>query len=304
MFAVKLALLLLSGIFFWIPSAFSEAACLDADRVTVRIRGPVEQDARYSEMLCEVRSKLRERTGLDLDFSVTLELYQRRDEFQKAAGNEWMAAYAVPGANVMAFDYTRMRQHPMEFPLTLMHEASHLLLHRHISRDRLPKWFDEGVAQWVSEGARDLIYPDASDPLKRAVVSGRLLPFFRLERAFPADGSGLALAYEQSGAMVTYLEEEHGPGAVRKIIDRLSSGVAFSEAVQTVTKKAFHELENDWRQRIRTRYTWAAFVADRIYWLVFVLAGLVTVVGFVRVLLRMRNYREEEDETKGPDPPF
>lgn len=278
------------------PPAFSETVCLDADRVAVRIRGPVGQDDRYAEMLCEIRPKLREKTGLDLDFPVTLHLYQRRDEFQKAAGNAWMAAYAVPGANVMAFDDTRTRQHPLEFPWTLLHESSHLLLHRHISRDRLPKWFDEGVAQWVSGGARDLIYPGAADPLKRAVVGGRLIPFYRLNRIFPTDGSGLALAYEQSGAMVTYLAEEHGPDAVRKIIGSLASGVTFDEAIRAATGKAFHELEADWRQRIRTRYTWVGFVADRIYWLVFVLAGLVTVVGFVRVVLRMRNYTDDEEE--------
>jgi len=284
----------------WILLAASPArggpACDPRDRVPLEVEGRPERAGDYGRMLCGIRALLRERTGLDLDVPVRLRIVTDHRSFRRMSGHDSIVAFAVPGENLMVIDEIRLQRHPLEFGLTLRHEAAHILLHRHIPRENLPRWFDEGVAQWVSDGMKDIIHPEAADPLKRAVVARRLIPLHRLRTAFPVDPGALALAYEQAASVIAFIEKRHGEAAVRGLLARLAGGEPFGDAFRAELGVAPHALETSWAEHLRRRQTWAVLLADHVYSLVFLLGALVLLAGFVRVLYRIRTYPEDEEE--------
>jgi hypothetical protein len=284
------------AVFMFFSSVHAEAIAYSDSDAMVRIEGMRGRDAEFAGMLAEARRELRAKTGLDLDFPVTL-------RFESGTGNELVVAYALPNEGAAVFDYARISAHPLDFRLTLMHEAAHLLLHKNIRHASLPKWFDEGVAQWVSGGVKDIIHPNDADILRRAVVSGGLISLYRLEREFPADRDGFALAYEESKSMIDFIERKYGSGAIRAIIDGLSSGAMLHEAILDSTGVHLYDLERDWAGQLQTQHTWFWWFSDNIEWFLFMFAAMITAGGFARVVLKIRNYRDEdEDENDETNP--
>jgi hypothetical protein len=62
----------------------------------------------------------------------------------------------------------------------------------------------------------------------------------------------------------------------------------------------FEEIEKKWHNRLTIRHTLLTYLSNNIYTVLFVLAALITLYGFVRLVLRMRAYREEDEEEHGP----
>ena len=95
--------------------------------------------------------------------------------FQEMAGNKLVTAFAVAERNLIVIDYSRMDRIPFDLEDTFKHELTHILLHQRIGGPYLPKWLDEGVAQWASGGMADILRTGDKDLLQQAVLSHRLL---------------------------------------------------------------------------------------------------------------------------------
>jgi hypothetical protein len=68
-----------------------------------------------------------------------------------------------------------MRVDPFTIELTLKHELCHILLHRAAQGGKIPKWLDEGLAQWVSAGIAEILISSKRSFLNEAVVAGKSL---------------------------------------------------------------------------------------------------------------------------------
>ena len=62
------------------------------------------------------------------------------------------------------------------------------------------------------------------------------------------------------------------------------------------------ELEQDWRQSIRTWTTLLIFIMGNIYSIIFFLAALATVAGYVRYRIRRKRFIEEEEDDYPENP--
>ena len=56
------------------------------------------------------------------------------------------------------------------------------------------------------------------------------------------------------------------------------------------------ELEKQWLTEIERTPRWLIFLANNIYGILFFLAAVLTVVGFIRVLVRRKAYAKWEEE--------
>jgi hypothetical protein len=180
-----------------------------------------------------------------------------------------------------------------------------LLLHARIRTD-LPRWLDEGVAQWASGGTSEMLYPSEKDILKEAVLSGHLIPLRDLSRSFPSDPRGTFLAYEESRSFVEFVNGKYGAQRFLSFLDALSKGRSPEESSEEAFKVGLSDVERSWRQGLMKKYTWPMYLSDHLYWILFGLAGLVTLLGYLRLKRRMSEYRdddveEEREDHKGPD---
>lgn len=133
----------------------------------------------------------------------------------------------------------------------LVHEWSHLSLHRAVGSGHVPVWFDEGLA--IHEARERSL--DRVRTLWEATVRGTLLPLSELDAHFPSRPHAVDLAYAESADFVGWLltQSDGGPGAVRRVLHRMRDGdtfqVAMSETFSSVT-----QLELDWRAELARRY--------------------------------------------------
>jgi hypothetical protein len=285
-------------LFIFVLNASSGAAELQEYRgpeIIVRYEAPLKNAARqiasdYKTNRVDIEMKLGWRLR-----SNPVVVLMRNNAFQEMAGNKLVTAFAVPEKNLIVIDYSKMDRSPFDLRDTFKHELTHLLLHQKIKSPALPKWLDEGVAQWASGGMADILNTER-DLLQPAVLSHSLIPLSGLSSTFPDSPSGLTLAYEESKSFVEFIVNQYGDIKLRALLHRLEKQGTIEQAVYDNYGVSLDMLEQSWKKSLLKNNLWISYLADHLYWLLFFLAALITISGYCVVKRRIRNYRDEEDE--------
>jgi hypothetical protein len=251
--------------------------------------------AALAAMYPRVKDDLEAKIGWSVGFTPEVALVRESKVFLQRAGSDLITAYAVPRQDLIVIDYAKMERTPFDLQSTLEHELCHLLLHGMISSD-IPRWLDEGVAQWVSGGIADIVNPGERDVLKQAVLSRRMVALRDLSSAFPPQPKKLLLAYEESRSFIDFVVQEYGADKLRAVLHEMRDNKTAQEAFAKVMFTDLNVLENKWQESLVRKYSWFTYVSDHIYWMLFFAAALVTFIGYLRLMKRMKNYRDEEEE--------
>ena len=280
---------------FSIPAHAVEFEIIKTHEVTIKYeKGLSGVSNEIARLIPTLKEEIQKRIGLPINFSFEIMMYRHRETFRSLVSNEMIAAFAIPEQDLIVLDYSQFRYDSLTLKLIIMHEMCHLLLHKNIAGNNLPRWFDEGVSQWVSGGINEIVYPQSTDVLKRAFISGTLLPFSTISETLPSDPVNLILSYEQSRSMVDYIEQRYGIDSIKGIILRLSSGAGFYETVSDELGIDFTEIEKKWKKDNGKQYTWLGYISNHIYLILFSITAFLTLYGFIRLRKRMRDYQDEE----------
>ncbi|MCG6957304.1 MAG: hypothetical protein LJF04_15045 [Gemmatimonadetes bacterium] len=195
---------------------------------------------------------------------------------------EWRAAVAIPDRNLMVLPSHEGRSLvDAEGRRVLRHEWAHLGLHQYLGELLVPRWFDEGYAQWASGGW------DASQAwrLRILLALGRTPPLDSLSLDWPRDEASADAAYLLAASAVAYLLQESGTRGLALFLQRWRDGRSFEGALRLTFGVTSSQFEEDWRSDVRKRYGWLfVFSHSVVFWLV---VG-VALLGMVRVR-RARN---------------
>ena len=246
-----------------------------------------------------LKKELENTLARPVNFRPTVVLIKESETFQRAAGTNLIVAFAIPEKNLMVIDYSKTRKDPFSIETTMKHELCHLLLHNYIKEGNLPKWLDEGVCQWVSDGISEIIMTQKRSVLDEAILSGRYISIRALTGHFPRDERYLVLAYEESKSLVEYMISSFGKEAVLSVLHYLEEGTEVDEALLRGLSISLDELESRWHHHLRRRITWVAYLINHLYEILFFLAAMVMIYGFIRGLRKKRAYRDEEEEDGG-----
>ncbi len=222
-----------------------------------------------------------------------------QNEFIKITRNRYISAFAVPARHTIVINYSRMRNFYM-MKETLKHELCHLFVFK-IAGAKPPRWVDEGFCQWVTSGISEIILGRTEETLRRAVLSDRVIPISKLT-TFPSDKVGLSLAYEESKSFTGFLIKNYGE---KRFIDFIK-GFRGQDSTEDLFLKTFGislpEAERQWINSLKGGSQVIRFIAEHIYEILFFLGALLTVAGFIVLLLRkramkkMEEYWDEEEE--------
>ncbi|MEE9495390.1 MAG: hypothetical protein V3V39_02605 [Desulfobacterales bacterium] len=80
------------------------------------------------------------------------------------------------------------------------------------------------------------------------------------------------------------------------ILTLLKNGDTLEDALKMRLSLSMDELEEHWRTHLKAGPSWLVYLADHIYGIVFFLAAVITIAGFIRRVLRKRAYSDDEDE--------
>ena len=282
-------------LYFPVPAHAAGFDIIRTDEVTIKYdKGLTGVSNEIARLIPTLKAELQKRTGLHFNFYFKIMIYGHRETFRRLVDNEMIAAFAIPKQDLIVLDQSQFRYDSLTIRLLVMHEMCHLLLHKNLAVNNLPRWFDEGVSQWVSEGINEIVSPRSTDALKRAYISNTLLPFSTISETLPSDPVNLLLAYEQSRSMVDYIEQRYGVDSIRGIILRLSSGKGFDDTVRDEFGAEFAEIEKNWKKDKGSQYTWLAYISNQLYLILFLIAAFLTMYGFIRLRKRMRDYKDDE----------
>lgn len=231
-----------------------------------------------------------------LKFQPTLVLLHDKAHFRRLAGHELVVAYALPSKNVVVIDHSKMHTSPFTLLTTFKHELCHLLLHHYIRDDNLPRWLDEGICQWASDGLADIIMDTKRDLLPAAILSETYFDLETLHDQFPREKNALRLAYAQSKSVVEYLNSEYGSQGILDFLELLRQGVDLKSAFELRFAIPFDAFQYQWRAHLKKNINWFTYLSIHVYEILFVSAALLTIWGFVRKVIRRRAYSALEDE--------
>ena len=208
---------------------------------------------------------------------------------------EWRAGVAIPDARMLVLPYgegTSVLDE--ESRRTLRHEWAHLGLHDYLGDLRVPRWFDEGYAQWASGGF------DASEAwrLRVLIALGNTPPLDSLGLSWPADLEQARTAYLLAASALSYLLESSGERGLTLFLDRWRTERSFEAALVGTFGVTSGQLEEDWQAHVRNRYGWLLVLSrSTVFWLFLV----VLLLGLSRA--RRRRNREKLARLRATEPP-
>ncbi|HEV2146141.1 MAG TPA: hypothetical protein VGR37_01855 [Longimicrobiaceae bacterium] len=185
----------------------------------------------------------------------TIILAPSREVWDSVTGGripEWGAGVAFPAARVVVLPlYASPRTEPGSLGTTLRHELLHLLVNRELPPG-VPRWFDEGYAQW-SSGGWDA---SAAWQLRLAFLTGRAPPLDSLSLDWPAGEGDARLAYLLSATAVRHLAERAGPEGFDALIRAWKREGSLDRAIRSAYGMTMGQFEEEWARAVRRRYGW------------------------------------------------
>lgn len=264
----------------------SEFRWLEGDRLRVAFSS---RDSLRAVRILEFMEGLPPLIGLpaDLPSGVSLFLAPNEDTFEELIGGtvpEWGAAVAVPSLKRIVIPGSGPRRtRGWSEARVLKHEWAHLGLTEYLPGFRIPRWFDEGFAEFASGGWN----PGQGWRLRVSMALGQVPPLDSLSLGWPRDRSSAELAYLLSATAVEYLVSESGERGLRIFLDAWRQDGSFSTALGRVYGLTPGQLEEDWRKYVRRRYGWLFVLShSSVFWLTLALALL--------VMVRIRRGRNRE----------
>jgi hypothetical protein len=279
-----------------------EQAILDTKELVVVYDAGLDRTGRQAlAAYPAIKQELETSFQWRLNFRPTLVLLNDQKRFRQMAGHELVVAYALPQKKVAVIDHSKMNTSPFTLQTTFKHELCHLLLHHYIRDDNLPRWLDEGICQWASDGLADIIMDTKRDLLPAAILSDTDFDLEKLQHRFPRDKNALILAYEQSKSVVEYLNREYGSQGILDFLRLLQQGYLqqgydFKSAFELRFATSFDAFENQWRAHLKKNINWFTYLSMHLYEILFVSAALLTIFGFIRKIIRRRAYSTQEDD--------
>ncbi len=287
----------LAAIFFVQYPAVAQPLVLQNDDIIVAYETSIEgAAAEVLRLYPDLKQELEKIFAWSLDIRPQVVLVKNSRTFQRLSRSNLFVAFAVPEKNLIVIDYSRMNLHPFSLRTTFKHELCHLMLHRHINDQRLAKWLEEGICQWASDGIGEIFLEKSWSGLDAAIIADRVLQFRRLTKNFPQDKPSLLLAYEQSKSMVNYIDRQYGKKGILDLLGHLKNGVSTEAATMKSLGISTDELERNWLSHLERTPRWLVYLADNLYGILFFMAALLTVLGFIRRVKRRKVWESEKEE--------
>lgn len=271
--------------------------------LTVRYRGPSDVFAR--RVLERAGTFLADTSlflGLEWEGEYSIVLAGSRDEFIRLQPTmrpapEWAGALTYPGLRmVLIMTPGAMDTGGTAYWSLLQHEMAHLVLGEAESRfqTRLPRWFQEGVATYVS-GEMNLA---RLLQLGWAQATGGTPDFRELEFSFPSHTSRAEAAYARSYLFIKYLTQRFGEDAVARLVAESLRTGGIGPGVAVAFNVSLGELLAGFDQFARVKATWIPVITSTA-----TIWGGITILFFitwfrkkVQGLRTVQQWEREEEE--------
>jgi hypothetical protein len=137
-----------------------------------------------------------------------------------------------------------------ELARILKHELAHTFIN-HISAGRCPVWLNEGLAQFLEPKSIN----GEGRQLSQLFNTQRNIPLNALEGSFMRfSGPQAYVAYAESLAAVTYINDTYGLSDLQRILERLAQGNSTESALRSTIHSDYGQLESELAKYLSDKY--------------------------------------------------
>jgi hypothetical protein len=137
-----------------------------------------------------------------------------------------------------------------ELAHVLKHELAHSFITQ-LSAGRCPPWLHEGIAQYVEPRSLG----GDGHQLARLFKSQHNIPLNVLEGSFlQFSGAQAYVAYAESLAAVSYINDSYGMSDIQRILQRISQGSSTEAALRATIHSDYGQLESDLTRYLTDKY--------------------------------------------------
>ncbi len=206
-----------------------------------------------TEVLTRAWDDMRRRYGFTPSTPVHIEMYSDPQHFS-------VRTSGLPNIGVQGVCFGQVvtalspRAGPFNWAQITTHELAHVF-HIQLSRNRVPRWFTEGLAEYETMIARPEWQREEDHRLYRALVAGRLPPVSRLNHAFThaRTEEAITVAYYGSSMLVKYIVETYGFERIPRMLRAWGEDRTSEEVVQRVLGVTIDQLDQGFREHTRQR---------------------------------------------------
>jgi hypothetical protein len=137
-----------------------------------------------------------------------------------------------------------------ELARVLKHELAHSFINQ-LSAGRCPPWLHEGIAQLLEPKS----LAGSGPQLAQLFKTQHNIPLNMLEASFQSlSGSQAYLAYAESLAAVSYINDTNGMSDIQRILQALSQGSSTEAALRSTIHSDYGQLESDLAKYLADKY--------------------------------------------------
>jgi hypothetical protein len=179
--------------------------------------------------------------------NVVVTLYTERAFFDVTRAPSWTGALNDGKLRIPISGLSSMTP---ELARVLKHELTHTFVNN-ISAGRCPTWLNEGIAQLMEPKS---LGGDGRQ-LAQLFKAQRNIPLNVLESSFMRfSGAEAYVAYAESLAAVTYINDSYGVGDIQRILQRLSEGSSTEAAMRSSIHSDYGQFEAELAKYLSDKY--------------------------------------------------
>ncbi len=219
-------------------------------------------------------SEIEQALSSDLDDELSIHFVTHAGRSAQATGMpEWAKGVANPKRGEIIISYHAPDGSVSDFATTLRHEMVHVALYRAAGERSLPRWFQEGVAESLTEE----IDFGRAEALASAVFGAGVPELAKIDEAFAGDQRQAGVAYAAARDFVSFLRYYDGGGNMfKRLLSELRNDHGFEASFLRAYDATLPELESQWREGLLGRFFWYPLLATgTLPFMLFVPVGLV-----------------------------
>jgi len=217
------------------------------------------------------------------------------DKYTRRAVPEWSQAVAFTGQGLIVLRLSTAEDIKSS-PQVLLHELTHMFIAARYPQRRIPRWLNEGLAQYLS-GQRLSVQQKVA--LANAIAAKKIIALSAIDSVLGYSAPRANLAYAQSLAAVDFIVRSYGWEKLRVLLDNVARYHSINDAFVQTLGFDFIDFELAWYKDLYARYRWLIILnIDNLLWIFMGMLALLAIW-----VIRRRNRKkirswEEEYETE------
>ncbi len=175
----------------------------------------------------------------------------------------------------------------------LAHEYAHLVIASKAGFFEVPRWFNEGLAMYVST---EWSWSDGL-AMSKAAVFGHFVDLEDIELVNRFPDSKAHVAYSESYLAVSYMVQTYGKGSIAAFLSQIGKGASVDSALYFAVGSNYTEFQDEFDQYLRKRFNLVSLYMDTMFFWVG-LAIIVIVAGFIRFRKRRSYYKKWQEQER------